>query len=543
MEQIIYALLILMAVVLYAAALIAFAVFLAPFIAAGMALFIMARWLAGYIWVVHGVIFVRSPEFQTIPPYRPEDEDEPAYRQYFFGPAIRDLRQVITLSVRHSRDMVQDRGQWVISTFFTAPSFTPLAAIPLGVALAVGLAVGAVAAAGLLTVAVTLHAVAVILVQGIARAAIGVLRATDTAVLRAKDIRGMLCPWCYQRNEYPSYECPECHRTHRDIRPGRYGLRRRRCQCDERLPTLLLLGSHRLPAICLHCGRRMSDETGRFSELVLPLLGGRSAGKTRLMAAMIMSIEEQARQSGDSVSLADNETRHSFEVLREVLRIDGNVLATSRELPRAHSLQIATPQGRRLLHMFDAAGERMVDEDRTDELRYLRYARVFLFVLDPMSVPAFWSQLTEPERHRIDRALASDAPPELVFQQSVQTILRMGTRLRRARLAVAISKADLIRHAGIVADRTDSSDWAERWVTNVLGQGNLIRAMRNEFAEVRFFFTAAMIDAGGHVDESIAPVVSWCMGEGRSVRRRGVPSIGAHRRPLSSGEEPAASGL
>ena len=542
MEELFFALLVIVAVLLYVAAVITFAVFVAPFIAAGMALFIVASWLAGYVRVVHGVIFVRSPEFQTVPPYRPEDEPEPAYRQYFFGPATRDLRQVVTLSLRRSREMVSDRARWVNSSFFAAPRFTPLAAIPLGVALVVGLAAGAVAAAGLLAVAVTLHAVAVILVQGIARASIGVLRAADTAVLRAKDIHGMLCPWCYQRNEYPSYECPGCHRTHRDIRPGRYGVIRRRCQCGERLPTLLLLGSHRLPAICLHCGRRMSDETGRFSELVLPFLGGRSAGKTRLMAAMIMSIDEAAQRSGDSVSLADNETRHSFEVLGEVLRMDGNVLATSRELPRAHSLQIAAPQGRRLLHMFDAAGERMVDEDRTDELRYLRYAQVYLFVLDPMSVPAFWSQLTAPEQHRIDRALASDALPELVFQQSAQTILRMGARLRRARLAVAISKADLIGHAGILEGREDSSEWAEQWLTNVLGQGNLIRAMRNEFAEVRFFFSAATIGADGQVDQSIAPVVSWCMGGRRSAPRRGVPSIGAQHRPLSPGEEPAASG-
>ena len=539
MEGLFYVLIIIIVAALYLAAVVTFALFVAPIIAAGMAFFIMARWLAGYVRVVHGVIFVRSPQFETIPPYQPEDEPEPAYRQYFFGPAIRDLRQVIALSLRNSQEMVRDRARWVNTSFFATPSFTPFAAIPLGVALAVGLAIGAVAAAGLLAVAITLHAVTVLLMQGVARAAIGLLRATDTAVLRAKDIHGMLCPWCYQRNEYPSYECPECHRTHRDIRPGRYGVVRRRCQCGESLPTLLLLGSHRLPAVCLHCERRMSDETGRFSEMVLPLLGGRSAGKTRLMAAMIMSIDEGARRSGNSVSLADNETRHSFEVLREVLRIDGNVLATSGELPRAHSLQIATPQGRRLLHMFDAAGERLVDEDRTDELRYLRYARVYLFVLDPMSVPAFWSQLTEVERHRIDRALASDAPPELVFQQSVQTILRMGTRLRRARLAVAISKLDLIGHTRSLNGREASSEWAEKWLANVLGQGNLIRAMRNEFAEVRFFFTAAMIDADGHMDDSTAPVVSWCTGEGRSTNRRGVPSIFSHRR----GEEPAASGL
>jgi hypothetical protein len=56
---------------------------------------------------------------------------------------------------------------------------------------------------------------------------------------------------------------------------------RRRCQCGNKIPTLLILGGYRMTAMCTTCGRQMSDETGRFSELVLPLLGGQSAGKTR----------------------------------------------------------------------------------------------------------------------------------------------------------------------------------------------------------------------------------------------------------------------
>ncbi len=58
------------------------------------------------------------------------------------------------------------------------------------------------------------------------------------------------------------------------------------------MPTLILLGSYRMNAFCVYCDRQMSDETGRFRETVLPLLGVGAAGKTRLIAAMMIALRE-----------------------------------------------------------------------------------------------------------------------------------------------------------------------------------------------------------------------------------------------------------
>lgn len=512
------------AVAAYVAALVGYTIFVAPFVAGAAALFAATALIVDYGVVVRGVMFARTAQFQVLPPYRPEDEPEPAYRQYFFGPAVRDLRQVVMIAPQRCQQRAQRYGSRITVAFITAPPVSGLFTVPIGLTLWLGLVVGVGLAAVIGGCVAIVHIAAVATVQILARASIGILRAIDSVTLRVKGIRGMLCPWCYERSAYPSYECPQCHRRHRDVRPGKYGVLRRRCQCGDSLPTLLLLGSYAMPAMCTNlprCGRQMSDETGRFAELVLPFFGGRSAGKTRLMAAMIMGLDEAGAELGASIALADAETRHSYDVLREVLDIEGNTLGTRGELPRAHSVQVAIGRSTRLMHIFDAAGERFVDIERTDELRYLSAARVFVFVLDPMALPQFWAQLTPGERDDLDPALGSDMLPETVFHQSVQTMIQMGAKVHRARLAVAISKTDVIEHTAILDGRRDDSSWAERWLTESLGQGNLVRAMQNEFAEVRFFFTAAVTVGQRKIHDSVPPVVSWCLRH-ESHRRGGL---------------------
>lgn len=522
MEDLFFFAVMILAGLVYIALVVGYGVFVAPFVATGMALYVMGVLTGGYAQVLHGVLVARTPEFELIAPYRPEDEPEPAYRQYFFGPALRDLRQVIMLTWQRSRARTARWATWITATLITDPRWPVLVTWPVGVTLWIGLVAGAIAEAVLLGVLSLLHGVIVLTAQLLARGSIGALRGADTVMLRAKGIHGMRCPWCHETNAYPSYRCPKCSRAHRDIRPGRHGVWRRRCICDERMPTLLMLGSYRMPAFCVYCKKQMSDETGRFRELVLPFFGGRAAGKTRLMAAMLMRLHELTDDDDMSVTLADDETRHAYAILSEVLDIEGHIRATTSDLPRAHSMQLQVGRSTRLVHIFDAAGERFMDSDRIDELRFLGAARTFIFVLDPMSVTAFWTRLAATEAGLLDRALASDMNPETVFEQSVQAMIKMGARLDRSRLAVAISKADLIAGTSILAGRQDDSQWARDWIDRELGLGNLIRGMNTHFKEVRFFFTAAVTAAPHRVHASIPPLVTWCLAD----RRRNRDSIG-----------------
>jgi hypothetical protein len=519
MEDLFALVLAIAAIAAYIAVLGAYFVFAAPVIICVVALYVTGDLIAGYFHRMHAVVVRRAPEFELIAPYRPGTEEngpEPAYRQYFFGPALRDLRQVIVLGWQRGRVRVATLGDRYTTQTMTAPRINVLATWPIGVALWVGLVVGAVLGALLGGVLALVHAAVVAGAQVAARACTGVLMAVDVIVLRVRGVHGMQCPWCYERNSYPAYRCA-CHRLHHDIRPGRYGVFRRRCECGTRMPTLILLGSYRMNAFCVYCDRQMSDETGRFREAVLPLLGGRAAGKTRLMAAMLIALRELAGEPGPAegavqVSLANAETQVAYDVFSTVLDSNWNMLVTSSDLPHAHSVRLRVGRHTRLVHIFDPAGERLIDRERTDQLRYLPAARSFLFVLDPMSVPGFWSSLTEADQSMLDRTLASQVHPQDIFDRTLQQMIAMGSRPGKSRLTVAISKTDLVENTKLFDGRRDDEQWARWWLADRLGLGNLIRSMDYEFREVRFFFTAAVTVRPGHAHESIFPLVTRSLG-------------------------------
>jgi len=525
MEDLFFFMVIVAGIALYCFALFLLFVVAGPFVIGGTAAVFVAAAVVRYARILIRAVSNPDPDPVRRDPrgFPPDREPEPAYRQYFFGPAQFDLRRILREGRTGGIALFQDWGSLITTHFIASPAFPPLVARPIGVVLWLGLIAGGLCAAALLGVVAVVHVLAIGTAQLVSRAATGVLRGTDTALLAAKGIRGMTCPHCYQKIDYPSYSCeaPNCSRRHRDVRPGRYGVLRRRCACGAQLPTLLLLGSHQLPAYCPEpeCGKAMSEETGRRRERIVPLFGARAAGKTQLMAAIMMLLIRQAERERIPARLADGETTRAYRVLTEILQEAGHVTGTGPELPRARSLYLGSGRSERLVHLFDAAGERFTTVERTDELEYFRQARSLLFVLDPLSVPAFRDTLRPEAREALDWSLASKEPPNLVFDQTVQTLIQMGAPAKRTRLAVAVSKFDLFDGLGTAPAGASDSAACERWLTEGLGLGNLVRSMKHEFAEVRFYFTAAVLTADGEVDSSIAGLSSWLLGAERLPRQ------------------------
>ncbi|MGW0708042.1 TRAFAC clade GTPase domain-containing protein [Streptomyces sp. NPDC002643] len=499
-------------------ALLSIYLFFAPAIAALRGAALVSELVWRYCQLLDGVLRRRTPEFVTLPAFSPADEL--AHRNYFFGPATRDLRQLLTQGRRLYVRTVGDAYRRVTARQFTAPSVHRSVSVPYGLTLYLGLGAGAAVAVPVLGLLLGAQALGVALLMGGARLTAYTLRATDRTGMILRGLpRGMMCPSCFERVPYPAYDCPRttCRRRHSDIRPGTFGLFRRRCACGERIPTLLMLMGRdaRLSGYCVHehCGNSMNPDAGHMPELILPLIGGRAAGKTQLMAAMVKSLENAAENGGEPIRLADPESIANQQVLNEVLDIQGHTRPTQKRLPRAHSFVLGRGRAERLVHVFDTAGERFLNREETDALRYAKEARTFLFVLDPMSVDAFWTRL-DPEGPKVDRTLASTVDPEDVFSRSTQTVRTMGTRLDKARLAVAVSKRDLLAgQPALLPDRPDDSDTTREWLCERLGLRNLVETMDLEFGEVRFFCTAAVADEQGQVDPSIAAFVQWCLGE------------------------------
>jgi hypothetical protein len=461
---------------------------------------------AGYLIGLWRVVVAR-PSWLPGPkrqPKLPADAD-PAVLQYFYGPALIDAEHAARIGYESGRALWQ-RGVKAVRSSFEREDrvFTG----PLGTGAALGIAAGTVAG----TVAAACCALVYLLAIGVCAAAVRaagtVLRAADSAVLRVKNIR-MVCPNCYKRVPYPAYECPGrgCGRRHRDVRPGRFGILRRRCQCGARLKTLLLFGSARMNAHCPDCGYSLEHGPGRAPEIVLPFFGAAGAGKTRLLFSMVVQLQMWSDQASGqqrekfAVEFADSTTARKLSSAGQLLSPETATDKTPPELPQAYIIRLSSRHGTRILHMFDAAGELFYTSEHTQELRYLDKAKTFVLVIDPLSVEAFWDRLL-PEQQAALKAVRSAAPsPDLAYQQAHQEIEAMGVQLSRTRLAVVFSRADLIE----VPDEDVAA-----WAGEELGLGNLVRSARLNFREACFFRTAAVM-ADGVMHESIPALMRWVL--------------------------------
>jgi hypothetical protein len=457
------------------------------------------------------------------PPATPGAPGEPAWPQYFFGQAFEDLRYVLRHAFDRSRDQFRRLAREINRRAFPAKTYStqPAWRWPLGVLAWVALITGTLGGAALVG-AVGLIEIAIVLVaQGAALALIYLLRGVDSALLQLKHIR-IHCPTCRRRVPYPAYDCPKrCGRRHRDIRPGRYGVTRRTCACGAKIPTLLLLGSDRLDAYCPYCRNGMHEGAGAAAEIILPVFGATAAGKTRLLLTSVAALEELTSQSGGSLQFADKQTRKRIEDLKPALALGQNTRATSiASPPRAYSLQVAPTRGaKRFIHLFDAGGETFTSTERVQELRDLEAARSYLFVIDPLSLEGFWNRLSAREQSRLAPLRTVTQPVDLVFYQTTNWLQEVGVKTMRARLAVAISKADLVRQTSVLNGVGNNSTAIAAWLEDTLELRNLVQAMRSRFGEVHFFFTAAVLDGAAAVDRTIVSMTEWVLsGEGLLLR-------------------------
>ena len=465
---------------------------------------------------------------------------DPAVPEYFYGPALIDADHAMRVGYGTCRDLWRRGAKAVVSSFGRQEV---VLTGPLGVGGAIGMAAGTAVGTVAAACCALVHLLTVGVSAAFVRAAGAALRGVDSAVLRIRNIR-MVCPHCYERVRYPAYACPgrACTRRHQDVRPGRFGILRRRCQCGTRMKTLLLFGSAQMDAYCPHCGKSLEHRPGKAPEIVLPFFGAAGAGKTRLLFSMVAQLrlwseeagrrpEEAAegiatperpqrdtpdarrpertriktikrpREERFAAELADTATAGKLDNASQWLKPGHATDKTPPELPRAYVIRLSAGRDAWLLHMFDAAGEFFYTPERTQELRYLNKANTFILVIDPLSVEAFWDRLL-PDRQAELKAVRSAAPsPDLAYQQAHQEIEAMGVQLRKAHLAVVFSRADLID--------TPGGDVAT-WASDELGLGNLVRSARLNFKEACFFHTAAVL-TDGVMHASVPALIRWVL--------------------------------
>jgi hypothetical protein len=358
----------------------------------------------------------------------------------------------------------------------------------------------------------------------------GLLRSADFLVRRLRGASGS-CQSCYYVSPLPAFPCADCGEMHRDIRPGLLGVIWRRCICGARLPTTVLRAAFRLQTSCPNCLRPLRAGAAVHRDIRLPVFGPVSAGKTRLVYAGLLALQDQAAAAGASIDFVDEQSRQAFEYGVEIISTGSDTAKTpAGQLPTAITAQVTVTRRKALLHLFDAAGEFYIDRGDNSELLFLDHAQGLVFVVDPFSIPWVQDQLGGLGQVMLARANAAVDDPEQVYHVTADRLRDYGVRTSQQHLAIAVVKADLLIDLSPAQELRPHR--VREWLLEA-GLDNLVLAAERDFAEVRYFVVASVRSARASSPMSPATPFAWLMA------RAGLPLLPGAPDPAKQAEEAA----
>jgi hypothetical protein len=311
------------------------------------------------------------------------------------------------------------------------------------------------------------------------------------------------CVRCYYVTPWPAYECLRCGHKHHDVRPGRLGLFLRRCECGWHLPTLASRAAWQVTPVCKRCGTTLPPGAGAVTDIRIPVFGDISAGKSRFLYASLSSLLVTSARAGLDVDYPDQNSREQAEFGLGVIRSRRETAKTSTNTQIALTVRLRSGRRSELVHLFDAAGEHFRSARRPDALRFLDDGQGLVYVLDPFSIEAIRQHLGGANAAEVLSAHAAAGDPELTYDEVASRLRDSGVPATEGRLAVVVSKADLLRAAGF--DLPSGSEEIATWLWN-LGVHNLVMSARRDFAEVRFYLVASQAVPPGAADDPGAPL-------------------------------------
>jgi len=434
-----------------------------------------------------------------LPDVKSNFERDQAWPNYLFAQSRSDLGTALMRTTFVVSRMWASMAEFVGH----APAvllFGPLLLLPLTAAasLTAGAAVGGIVFYGLLGVVLALAWLSWLLVVGLLRGAdlgIRLLRGAKATCHHAG---------CNYRNRLPAYRCA-CGVTHHDIRAGRLGAFARRCQCGSLLPTTVLQAAAGLMAVCQKCDRPLRAGAAVLTDVLVPVFGPASAGKTRLVFAGMVALDRNLRAASGSLHPIGPESVNTFSHATTVVESEIQTTKTAADRPPAGiTVLLTAARSKALLHLFDAAGEFFDNREQTSELPFLDDAQGLVFVLDPFSIPAVRDDLTGAMAFRLEEAQPAMLHPEQAYLVTAQLLRDQGVKLKCKPLAVAVVKADLLFGLPPAAQLhpAAASGAVEAWLRDK-GLDNMLDGAARDFGMVRYFLVSscnAAIDVNGCVN-------------------------------------------
>jgi hypothetical protein len=471
---------------------------------------------------------------------------EPAYRNYFLGPVVRDYARVVgegtTTTVARlfgGPAVVQDpfapepapvrrpivRMIFGLLNRFHSTMWKALVALPVLFGIAALLAGAAVGGLAVLAV-VLVFGLLVVLIDVSAVVVAGSVRAFESVSLSARGIT-IECAHCHNRVLRPVYECHSCGAQHKRLLPGSLGVFRRVCRCGESLPTLLVGGKLALHSRCSHCDDRLPIKGLSAPTFHIPVVAGPSAGKTAFMITSVARLFDRAAGvPEDELEFADQRAKDRFIAASTAVHSgDPTLILKTRAADSIHAFNVYLGRekspGRTLMYLYDPAGEALQGVEGLANWHFLPHSRGLVLVVDPFGLPSVRKLASA-------RVLADLRPspeqPEAILGRLTEALRERegdGRAVRAVRVAVVVTKSDgLLQLNGIGHPYDGLSERAGRtgpagpagptdgdrrqlrsaavssWLENEVDQRNFVASLANTFRTVSYFAVTALDGAG-----------------------------------------------
>lgn len=325
------------------------------------------------------------------------------------------------------------------------------------------------------------------------------------------------CMNCLHVTPWPAYACPGCGLSHHDVMPGDLGTLFRTCgKCGTRFPTLPSRAAWHATAICkrAECQQPLPQGAGAVTDIRVPVFGDTAAGKTRFLYASLNSLLADLDRAHVKYEYLDQDSRLRAERWLKSVRANEPMAKTPEEPATAINLRLHEGRRSSFIHLFDAAGEQFSKPGNWDfevpskgtnygSLRFIEDGQALAYILDPFSVGLIRDQAAAADQAVLAEANPAQKDPEIAYSEVVNRLRGNGVPIGAQRLAVIVSKADLLRKVGLAVP-TDSADIAA-WLTEN-GVHNLVLASAREFREVRFFTVASTGASAARGDDPGIPL-------------------------------------
>jgi hypothetical protein len=232
------------------------------------------------------------------------------------------------------------------------------------------------------------------------------------------------------------------------------------------------------------------------------------------MHRLVQALQDLAAANGGTIEYyGDAEER--LNRLGHFLAAEGRPAKTRIGVPKGYTLLFTLGSVKRLITLFDAAGELHYSREELARLKYLGHARVLIFVADPLAADGVWENLPLDHReHLVELRLRSTKQDvDIAYEKTREQMRELGIKARFTRLAFVVSKADVLEDAGVSMPAQARGHEVEDWVRNSggLDMADEVREARQGFAAVEFFRTAAVMKDGRPWDRSVEILAQWLL--------------------------------